>query len=153
MSGFWKQLTLGILVALSVSAIGYSFWHIYDRVNSEPITAEIRPRDGQTSIRPFFELAIKPALGAYCSEPAWVRYLGEKIMHAECQRIRFEPHDLIDMETRRDFKESAEPIEILELFIERHQDCLKLEILEDTYLILEADNSAIISIGGAEVCP
>lgn len=149
-----SQVLIGLLVAAVTGVIVWAFIYVRDRITSEPLTAHITTGDGQASIRPFFDLQIRPALGAYCSEPAWVQWVGDLIWDKQCRRIRFDPHGLADMETRRvPFRESAEPIELMEIFIDRHAGCLRAELKGDTYRIFEPADSEVVRERSVAICP
>lgn len=149
-----REVVLGLITGCVSGALVWAFVHVKDRVTSEPVTASISAGDGQTSIRPFFDLQIRPALGAYCSEAAWVQWIGNLVWNKQCRRINFEPHSLADLETRRiPFSESAEPIELMEIFIDRHSRCLMISLDGDTYRISEPSDSDIIRDGMVAVCP
>ena len=92
-----KQVVIGLIVTAIIGALIAAYKYLEDRVTTEPLTANMSAPDGQMSVRPFFELQIQPVLGAYCSEPAWVQWLGEKIWDEHCWRIAFEPHTLASM--------------------------------------------------------
>lgn len=154
LKSLWKEIGLALIVAAIVGALGWAYVHVKDRVTSEPLTANLNSPDGQMRIRPLFDRAIKKALANYCGESAWVQWLGDKIWNEQCRRIAFEPHTLADMETRRlPFKESAPPIKLMLMFVDRHKDCLTVKLDGDTYRISQPKDSKAILIDGVLVCP
>lgn len=154
MKNVLREIAISLVVSAVLGALAWAFVYVKNRVTSEPLTANMSAGDGQTSIRPFFDLHIRPALGAYCSEPAWVQWMGSLIWDKECRRISFEPHSLADMETRRiPFHESGEPTELMQIFIDRHSGCLTLSLDGDTYRISEPPDSEILRDGALAVCP
>lgn len=152
--GIPKEVLIGITVAVIVGWLYLVFDYVGDKVTDTPVTANISANDGQTSILPFFDMLIRPKLGDYCRKPAWIRWAGNLIWDRQCQRITFDPHTLADMQTRRvPFKESAEPIELMTVFIQRHKGCLDIELTGDTYRIFEPEDSVVIREGAALICP
>ncbi|WP_018067842.1 hypothetical protein [Martelella mediterranea] len=151
---FHRQIVQGLIVAALIAFIGGGFWYLESRIIARPVNAKLANSTGQTSIRPIFDILIRPAFAKYCSEPAWIKWFGKRLWDQECRRIVFEPHELADLQTRRvDFNESADPLTLMFLFEERHKDCIKIQIVDDTYKITESENSAILRINNQLVCP
>lgn len=149
-----NQVFIGLIVLAVSGMVLWVFNYVSERVTDTPVTASISANDAQTSIRPFFDIQIRPALGRYCSEPAWIQWLGNWVWGKMCQRIEFDPHMLADMQTRRvPFRESAEPIQLMRIFVQWHKGCLDIEQTGDTYRIFEPVQSAVLREGTTLVCP
>ena len=149
-----RQVVIGLICTALTALLIWGFWYIEGRVTYKPVHGKLANSSRQTSIRPLFDILIRPAFAKYCSEPAWIKWFGRIFWSQECRRIVFDPHELADMQTRRvDFDESAEPLALMLLFVDRHKDCLAVELLGDTYKISEPTNSAVLRIRDQMICP
>lgn len=148
---YLKEIVFGLIVAAITGALAWGFWELYDRFRDRPLTASI---SDETSTAPFYEIQIKPALQSICARPSWEAWIGKTIFDQHCVRLVFEPPALEDMITRRvPFQETAEPDQLLELFVRHHRGCLSLRREADTIFVEEPADAQIIREGDRLICP
>jgi len=156
---WWREarrniFVYGVPVAIVVGTIIYAFNAAIDYFETRPLTVSLQPVSGETSIAPFFELQIRPEFNKVCARPNWLRWIGETVFDEHCVRLIFAPHTLERMVTRRvPYKETAEPDELLRLFLRHHRGCLDLAEEDGMLTISEPENSQLVREGDKVICP
>ncbi|MGQ4878907.1 hypothetical protein ACOJCM_10100 [Billgrantia sp. LNSP4103-1] len=155
LSYYRKQVIVSVAVAIIMVMIGYAFTEAREYFETRPLTVELDPNAaGETSIMPIFQIQIRPALSRHCARPGWLAWLGETFFGQNCMRISFKPHQLERMITRRlPYKQTASPMQQLNLFIDHHEGCLTMRRSGQKIIIEEPLQSTLMKEEERLVCP